>query len=93
MYAAMGSIIPMNIGNCPMKRNIKAFVYADGDGFVAESSDVNVVTQGDSLEETLANLREAVGLALDGEDLAQWDLAPNPTLLVTIEMEPLRHAG
>ena len=66
----------------PVKRNIKAFVYPDGDGFVAESSDVNVVTQGDTLEETLANLREAVGLALDGEDLAEWDLAPNPTLVV-----------
>lgn len=76
-----------------MKHNIKAYIYADGGGYVAESTDVNVVTQGDTLDETLANLREAVALALEGEDPADFDLAVNPTLLVTMEMEPLSHAG
>ncbi len=76
-----------------MKRSIKAFVYAEQDGYVAESPDVNVVTQGDTLDETLANLKEAIGLALEGEDPADFGLIPNPSILITIELEPLADAG
>ena len=45
------------------------------------------MTQGKTLDETMANLQEAVALHLEGEDLADFDLAPNPSLLVTLEME------
>jgi predicted RNase H-like HicB family nuclease len=47
-----------------------------------------VVTQGKTLDETLANLQEAVALHLEGENLADFDLAPNPSLMVTLELEP-----
>ena len=47
-----------------------------------------VVTQGDTLEETLANLQEAVALHLEGEDLAELGLMKDPIILVTIELEP-----
>ena len=47
------------------------------------------MTQGKTLDETMANLQEAVALHLEGEDLADFDLAPNPSLLVTLETEPL----
>jgi hypothetical protein len=40
--------------------------------------DVNVATQGDSLNEAIANLREAVELALEGEDPATYDLLRTP---------------
>jgi predicted RNase H-like HicB family nuclease len=76
-----------------MKHSIKAFIYADSGGYVAECPDLNAVTQGDTLDETIANLKEVVALALEGEDLADFDLVPNPTLLVTVELEPLAHAG
>ena len=36
----------------------------------------------------MQNLREAVGLYLEGEDLAALGLAPEPALLVTMEVEP-----
>lgn len=75
-----------------MKRNVKAFIYADGDGFVVEIPDVNAVTQGDTIEEAIANAKEAIALALDGEDPAEFDLAPDPSILVTIELGPLSHA-
>jgi predicted RNase H-like HicB family nuclease len=37
----------------------------------------------------VANLKEAVALHLEGEDLEQIGLAPNPTLIITIETEPV----
>ena len=54
--------------------------------------DIAVVTLGKTLDETLANLSETVALHLEGEDLADLDLAPNPSLLVTLQLEPPRVA-
>ena len=39
------------------------------------------MTQGETLDEVTANLREAVELHLEGEDLAELGLAPSPTIL------------
>ena len=71
-----------------MRHSIKAFVYKSEEYYVAECMDIAVVTQGKTLDETVANLREAVALHLEGEDPADFDLAPNPSLLVTFETEP-----
>ena len=51
--------------------------------------EVPVVTQGKTIDKVVANLREAVALHLEGEDLEQIGLAPNPTLIITMETEPL----
>jgi len=56
--------------------------------YVAECLDIAVVTQGKTLDETMLNLQEAVAWHLEGEDPADFDLAPNPSLLVTFELEP-----
>ena len=69
-----------------MKQNIKAFIYPEDDGYVVECPDVNVATQGDTLDEAIANLREAIGLALEGEDPATYGLVSDPPILVTIEL-------
>ncbi len=72
----------------PLQRTIKSYVRK-GDGFyVAECADIAVVTQGATLDDVLQNLQEAVALHLDGEDLAELGLAPNPSILVTMELEP-----
>jgi hypothetical protein len=42
------------------------------------------------LDETVANLQEAVSLHLEDEDLAQFGVAPDPTLLITLEVEPVQ---
>lgn len=76
-----------------MKRNIKAFIYPEDDGYVVECPDVHAVTQGDTLDEAMANLKEAIALALEGEDPADYGLVRDPAILVTIELEPLSHAG
>ncbi|MFW6163610.1 MAG: type II toxin-antitoxin system HicB family antitoxin [Planctomycetota bacterium] len=72
-----------------LQHTIKAVVRpGEQSGYVAECLEVPVVTQGATLDEVVANLREAVELHLDGEDLAELGLAPNPTVIVTMEMEP-----
>ena len=48
-----------------MKRSLTAVLTREGDGFVALCPDVDVVSQGDTVEEAKANLREAVELFLE----------------------------
>ena len=72
-----------------LQRTIKAVIRpGDQSGYVAECLEVPVVTQGQTLDETVSNLREAVELHMEDEDLAALGLAPNPTVVVTIEIEP-----
>lgn len=72
-----------------LQRTIKAFIRTgEQSGYVAECLEIPVVTQGKTLDEVMSNLQEAVHLHLDGEDLAELGLAPNPTILVTVELEP-----
>ena len=69
-----------------MQQTIKAYIHKGEALYVAECLEVSVVTQGKTLDETIANLQEAVALHLEGEDPAEFGLVPNPTLLVTIEL-------
>lgn len=71
-----------------MRHTIKAFVHHGEKYYIAECLELPVVTQGKTLDETVSNLQEAVALHLDGENLTDYDLAPNPSLLITFEMEP-----
>lgn len=71
-----------------VQRTIKAYVHKGESHYVAQCLEIAVVTQGKTLDELIANLEEAVGLHLEGEDLKELGLAPNPTLLVTLELEP-----
>ena len=58
-----------------LQRTIKAFVRKGEKQYVAECVDIAVVTQGTTLDETLANLQEAIALHLEGEDLSELGLA------------------
>ncbi|MDO8490636.1 MAG: type II toxin-antitoxin system HicB family antitoxin [Dehalococcoidia bacterium] len=71
-----------------LQHTIKAVVRKGDTHYIAECLDIAVVTQGQTLNEVMSNLQEAVALHLDGEDLAELGLAPNPTILVTMELEP-----
>lgn len=71
-----------------LQRTVKAVVRKGERYYVAECVELAVVTQGQTLDETLANLQEAVALHLEGEDPAQFGLASNPSILVTMELEP-----
>lgn len=76
-----------------LQHTIKAVVRKGEKYYFAECTEIAVVTQGQTIEETLDNLREAVALHLEGEALDDLGLAPNPTVLVTMELEPLRRVA
>ncbi len=70
-----------------MKRTIQVRISRGEHRFVAECLDLPVVTQAPALDELSENIREAIGLHLEGEDLAAHGLAKNPTILATLELE------
>ncbi len=72
-----------------LQHTIKAFIRRGKEHYIAECLEIAVVTQGKTLDETVENLKEAVGLHLEGENLRDLGLAPNPTLIVTMEVEPM----
>lgn len=74
-----------------MKRIIQ-FHISKGDKFyTAEGADLPIVTQGKTLDELAKNIQEAVELHLEGENLADFDIAPNPSVLMNFEL-PQVHA-
>ena len=71
-----------------LEHTIKAVIRrGEQSGYVAECWEIPVVTQGATLDEVSANLREAVALHLEGEDLAEIGLAASPSIIVTFELE------
>ena len=71
-----------------LQHTIKAVIrLGEQSGYIAECLEIPVVTQGQTLDEVTQNLREAVELHLEGENLAELGLATSPTILVTFEME------
>jgi len=72
-----------------LQQTVKAIVSKGERYFFAECVELALVTQGKTLDETLANLQEAVSLHLEGEDPSQFGLVSHPTILVTMELEPV----
>ena len=75
-----------------MKKIIQVHIFRGESQFVAECLDLPVVTQGKTLDELAQNLREAIALQLEGENLADFGLASDPSILASFELEPLAHA-
>ena len=71
-----------------LQHTIKAVIRpGEQSGYVAECVEISVVTQGATLDETVANLHEAVALHLEGEDLTALGLAADPSVVVTMELD------
>ena len=60
-----------------------AMIYRETDGFVAVCPELDVASQGDSVEEASANLREAVELFLETADASEIDVRLKGELYVT----------
>ena len=70
-----------------MKRTIQVRIFRGEKQYVAECLDLPVVTEAPTLDALAANISEAIALHLEGEDLAELGLAPDPTILATLELE------
>ena len=75
-----------------MKRIIQFHISKGERYYVAEGVDLPVVTQGETLDVLVANIKEATELQLSGEDLADFDLGKDPSLLANIELSFSSHA-
>ncbi len=74
-------------------KNIMQFQISESDGgYVAEGVSVPIVTQGETLDELTANIREAVGLYVEDENLAELGFVSEPSVLVNFELPALAHA-
>lgn len=69
-------------------KHIIQFQIQKGDNyFVATGVDLPIVTQGKTLDELVKNIREAVDLHLEGENLADFGLAEKPHIMVNMEVD------
>ena len=70
-----------------MRRTIQVRIFHGEKQYVAECLDLPVVTEAPTLDQLAANIREAIALHLEGEDLGELGLANDPTILATLELE------
>ncbi|MCY3810379.1 MAG: type II toxin-antitoxin system HicB family antitoxin [Gammaproteobacteria bacterium] len=68
------------------RQSIHAVVVESEGLYVAECLEIAIVTQGATLDETLAQLREAVILYMADEDPRTVGVVPKPRLQVTLEV-------
>lgn len=66
---------------------IKGYIRKGENFYVAECHELPVITQGKTIEDAINNLKEAVALHLEDEDLESLGIASTPTLLITFELE------
>lgn len=75
-----------------MKKMIQVRISRGEKYYVAECLDLPIVTQAATLDELTDNLREAIALQLEGEDPADFGIAPDPSILAIFELELQPHA-
>jgi predicted RNase H-like HicB family nuclease len=67
-----------------MKKVVNVQITHGDSYYVAESLDLPIVTQGKTLDEVMANVREAVELALSDGDDELYGFIPNPSIVANI---------
>ncbi len=67
------------------RATIHAVIQRGATAYVAECLEVPVVTQGNTLDEVVDNLQQALALHLEGEDLSALGLANAPRLQLTYD--------
>jgi predicted RNase H-like HicB family nuclease len=72
-----------------LRDSIHVVLTRDKKYYVAECLEIAVVTQGKTLDELLENLKEAVSLHLEDEDLEELGLTETPRLVITYETPAL----
>lgn len=75
-----------------MKHIIQFHIYKGDTHYIAQGIDLAIITQGKTLDELIKNLKEAVDLHLEGENLEDLDLVPNPAIVANIELPVAAHA-
>ena len=64
-------------------RRFTAMIYREGDGYVSLCPELDIASQGDSVEEASANLHEAVELFLESADPSEVEGRAKGAVYVT----------
>ena len=76
-----------------MKSIIQFAITKEPEGYyVASGVGHPIVTQAETLDKLQENVREAVSLYVEDEDLAELGLSDHPSMLMNIEVPELDHA-
>lgn len=75
-----------------MKKVINIQITRGENYYVAESLDLPIVTQAKTLDEVIANVREAVDLALADGDAELYEVMPNPSIVANIIVDDPQYA-
>lgn len=77
------------MANESLKTAIAVDITKSEGWYVASCREIVAVTEGFTFERMLANLQEAVELYLEDEDLTEFGLIPNPSLVLVYECDLL----
>ncbi len=73
------------IAGAIVRSTVHAVIFEQGGRYTAECLQVAVVTQGNSLDETVRNLQEGIDLYMSDEETGTLGLSPHPRLALSIE--------
>jgi hypothetical protein len=79
--------------NRAMQSIIQFMVTKEQGVYTADGVNVPVVTEGNTFEELLANIREAVALYFEDENAASLGLSTSPAILTNFEPSPTLYEG
>ena len=69
-----------------MNKMIKADIYFDGEYYCARCIDLDIFTQGKTLDELAKKLKEAIKLHIEDDREALANYVPNPTLFTMMDL-------
>ncbi len=75
-----------------MRKVINISIYQGDEYLVADGINIPIVTQGKSYNELMSNLKEAINLFLESEDLSAFDIDTNPAIIANFELNDLIYA-
>lgn len=75
-----------------MRQVIQISIYKGEKYYIAEGVNIPVVTQGKTYDELFNNLKEALSLFLEGEDLSKYDIQANPAIIANLELNNILYA-
>ncbi|MBM4345530.1 MAG: type II toxin-antitoxin system HicB family antitoxin [Deltaproteobacteria bacterium] len=76
----------LHLGDVHLRQTIAASIYRGERLYVAECPTLGIVTQGATLDDVIANLREAFEVSFDESTAAAHGLHPRATLVAQVEV-------
>jgi len=68
-------------------KSVTAIIHKGEKFFIGECLEVDIITQGNTIDEVLSNLKEAIALYFENEDIEKLPLPKEPAIAVPIIVE------